>query len=169
MIVRQETKQDYQEVYEVVKAAFASAEHSDGNEQDLVAALRQSSSFVPELSLIAEIGGKIIGHILLTTAKIGTQTELVLAPLSVLPGYQKQGVGTALIQEGHRIAAKLGYRYTVVLGSEKYYPRFGYLPAEQIGIRAPFDVSPKNFMAKRLREDAGPICGVVRYAPEFRI
>ena len=68
MIVRQETSGDYDEVYGLVKEAFASAEHSDGNEHDLVAALRKSAAFVPELSLVAEADGKIVGHILFTEA-----------------------------------------------------------------------------------------------------
>lgn len=71
MLIRQETCKDYDEVYSLVKTSFASAEHSQGNEQDLVAALRKSDAFVPELSLVAEIDGKIAGHILFTKAKVG--------------------------------------------------------------------------------------------------
>ncbi|WP_439711746.1 GNAT family N-acetyltransferase [Eubacterium callanderi] len=66
MVIRQETEKDYDEVYAVVKAAFERAEHSDGNEQDLVAALRKGGAFVPELSLVAQKDGRIVGHILLT-------------------------------------------------------------------------------------------------------
>lgn len=64
-------------------------------------------------------------------------------------------------------AEALGYDYITVLGSEDYYPRAGYIPAEQLGIRAPFEVPPENFMALRLREDAAPLSGVLRYAAEF--
>ena len=60
--------------------------------------------------------------------------NVVKAPLAVLPEYQKQGVGSKLIEEGHKIAKKLGYHFSIVLGSEKYYPRFGYVPAIQYGI-----------------------------------
>lgn len=169
MRIRQETSADYDEVYLVVKAAFEAAEHSDGTEQDLVTALRDSREFVPELSLIAEIDGKIVGHIMFTKAEIGGQTELVLAPLSVLPEHQTQGIGSALIREGHRLALDLGYCYSVVVGSENYYPRAGYLPAEQLGIRCPFEIASENFMAIQLRENAEPISGVVKYAPEFGI
>ena len=66
MIIRQEETKDYKAVYRVVKSAFDSAEHSDGNEQDLVNALRNSGSFIPQLSLVAEQGGEILGHILFT-------------------------------------------------------------------------------------------------------
>ena len=137
MLIRKETNKDYDIVYNIVKKAFATAEHSDGNEQDLVVALRKGESFVPELSLVAEIDDKIVGHIMFTKAKVGNDTVLVLAPLSVLPEYQKQGVGTNLIKEGHKIAKELGYEYSLVLGSEKYYPKTGYLSAEQFGIKVP--------------------------------
>lgn len=167
MIIRREEPADYAAVYELVKTAFASAEQSDGNEQDLAKDLRQGEAFIPELSLVAEVEGKIVGHILFTKLQIGEHTALALAPLAVLPAYQRQGVGTALIQEGHRQAKELGYSYSVVLGSEKYYPRLGYVPAAEFGILPCFDVPSQNFMAYRLREDAPAVSGVVRYAKEF--
>lgn len=129
-MIREERAADYDAVYSVVKCAFQSAAHSDGHEQELVAALRKSEAFVPELSLVAEIDGKIVGHILFSKLMVGTDTELALAPLSVLPAYQRRGIGLALIREGHRIAKALGYRYSVVLGSETYYPQAGYRRAE---------------------------------------
>ena len=167
MLIRQENEKDFSAVYIVVQNAFASAAHSDGNEQDLVVALRSSKAFVPELSLVVEQDGRIIGHILFTKAKVGSDTVLVLAPLSVLPAYQKQGVGSALIREGHRIAKAAGYGYSLVLGSEHYYPRFGYIPAEEWGIEVPEGIPAVNFMAIRLREDAKPIRGSVTYPEEF--
>ncbi len=159
--------EDYDAVYSVVKEAFFHAEHSDGNEQDLVAALRKNDAFVPECSLVAEIDGRVVGYILFTEVVIGDSTALALAPLAVLPAYQRQRIGSALIREGHRIAAEKGYPYAVVLGSERYYPRFGYLPAARFGIRAPFDVPSENFMAIPLRENATAVQGTVQYAKEF--
>ncbi|WMT42125.1 N-acetyltransferase [Paenibacillus sp. D2_2] len=169
MLIRQETSKDYNAVYNLVKEAFASAEHSDGNEQDLVAALRNGAAFVPELSLIAEIDGIIAGHILFTEAKVGNDIVLVLAPLSVLPEFQKRGIGSALIKEGHKIARELGYQYSLVLGSETYYPRYGSLPAEQFGIEVPDGMPSVNFMAIKLQDNAKPVSGAVTYAKEFGI
>lgn len=167
MTVRTEKPQDYEAVFALVKAAFESAEHSDGCEHELTAALRTSSAFVPELSLVAEINGEIVGHIMFTKLHIGDYVGVALAPLSVLPPWQRRGVGMALINEGHARAKRLGYGYSVVLGSEHYYPRAGYRPAKEFGIEPPFDAPPENFMAVRLREDAPPVSGVVQYAKEF--
>ena len=89
--IRQESQKDYEEVYRVVKTAFEMVEHSDGNEQDLVVALRNSDSFIPELSLVAVKEDKIVGYILFTKIKIENHEEIALAPLAVLPEYQKQG------------------------------------------------------------------------------
>ena len=169
MLIRQETSNDYEKVYYVVKQAFASAEHSDGNEQDLVVNLRESNNFIPELSLVAIDDNKIVGYILFTKIRIGKYEELALAPLAVLPEYQKQGIGKKLIEEGHKKAKKLGYQYSIVLGSERYYPKLGYVPASQYGIKAPFEVPNENFMAIELNNTDVEITGVVEYAKEFGI
>ena len=181
VLLRPEEAKDYPAVYAVIKAAFARvasaieltsdkrALHADGNEHDLASALRQSDAYIPELALVAEVGGRIVGHILFTKAVIAGSVQLALAPLSVLPEYQRRGVGSALIREGHRRARELGYGYSIVLGSETYYPRMGYVPAKNFGIVPPFAVADENFMACKLREDAPAISGVVQYAKEFGI
>lgn len=109
----------------------------------------------------------MIGHIMFTKAKVHNDDVLVLAPLSIKPQYQKQGVGTALIMEGHKIAKKLGYQYSLVVGSEAYYPRAGYIPAKEMGIEIPKGIPAKNFMAIRLQENVQKISGPVTYAEEF--
>ena len=169
MLIRKEKPKDYKSVYFVVKAAFDSAEYADGNEQDLVNALRIGDAFIPELSLVAEINGKIVGHIMFTKAKVNEEIVVALAPLSVSPEYQRQGIGTALIKEGHKVAGELGYAYSIVLGSNKYYPRVGDSPAQNFGIMPPFDVPSENFMACKLKDDAASLCGVLKYAKEFGI
>lgn len=167
MLIRQETPADYNAVYALVREAFAAAEHADGTEQDLVTALRKSSAFVPELSLVAEENGELAGYILFTRLQVGGDEALALAPLAVRPAYQRQGVGTALMARGHQIAAGLGFPYSLVLGSETYYPRAGYRPAADFGIEIPEGFPPENFMAIRLLEDARPIGGPVVYPKEF--
>lgn len=166
--IRQENKDDYEEIYNVVKTAFETAEHCDGNEQDLVVALRKGDNFIPDLSLVALKDNKIVGYILFTKIRIGKFEEVALAPLGVLPKYQKKGIGSKLIKEGHIIAKKLGYHYSVVLGSNEYYSKFGYIPAIEYGIKAPFDVQSENFMAIKLNDTSEDVQGV-EYAKEFGI
>ncbi len=167
--IRKENKNDYNEVYNVIKKAFETAEHSDGNEQDLVVRLRKSKAFIPELSLVAVEENKIVGYILFTKIKIKDNIELALAPLAVLPEYQRKGIGKKLIETGHNIAKNLGYHYSIVLGSENYYSKMGYIPAIQYGIKAPFQVPDENFMAIKLNDTNIEIKGTVEYAKEFEI
>lgn len=167
MIIRQERLEDYDEVYHIVKEAFENAEYSDGKEQDLVVELRKSKSFIPELSLVAVEDDKIVGHILFTKALVQGVEVLALAPLSVLPDYQNRGIGLSLIKEGHDIAHKLGYEYSVVLGRSKYYSKAGYTPASQYGIKAPFEVEDESFMALSLSGSQNKLNGVMEYDKAF--
>ena len=169
MEIRQETKDDYTAVEQVIKDAFATAAQSDGKEHELVHELRSSRAFIPELSLVAVENGQIIGHILFTKVTVGSHIELALAPLSVLPAYQRRGVGLALMAEGHQIAKTMGYSYVIVLGHASYYTKAGYIPAGSYGIQAPFAVPDENFMALKLRQEAKNLTGVVKYAQEFGI
>lgn len=102
MIIRKEEARDYENVYLLIKQAFNKAEHSDHNEHSLVNNLRKSEAFIPDLSLVAEIDNNIVGHVMFTKAKIKNTTVLALAPLSVLPEYQKRGIGLALIKKRTR-------------------------------------------------------------------
>ena len=167
LLIRQETPSDYDVIHRVVQEAFASAAHRDGTEQDLVAALRKGDTYIPELALMAIQGETIVGHILFTRATIEGRPILALAPLAVLPKVQRQGIGSALVREGHRIASAMGFECSVVLGDSAYYARFGYAPASRFGIQAPFSVPDENFMAAKLRPDATLPAGVVRYAAAF--
>lgn len=169
MYIRQEKPEDYDTVYHLIKKAFANAEHTDGKEQDLVVDLRKSKSFIPELSLVAVEDENIVGHILFTKAWVDDVEVLALAPLSVLPEYQNRGIGLSLIKQGHRIAHQLGYEYSIVLGHSKYYPKAGYIPASQYGIRAPFKVEDENFMAIHFSGDKEKLNGMVQYDEAFGI
>ncbi len=166
--IRQEQFFDYKTVENVVELAFKDMPMADGNEHELVAKLRSSQAFIPFLSLVAEIDGKIVGHIMFTKATVGDDVILTLAPVSVLPEYQNQGIGGQLILVGHELAKNFGYKCIVVLGHEKYYPKFGYTPASNFGITCPFDVPSKNFMAIELvKNGLKDISGEAKHAKEF--
>jgi len=168
ILIRQECEADFDSVYEVVRSAFETMDMASGDEQDLVNRLRKSTAFIPELSLVAELDGKIIGHIMFTKMKIGVHPALTLAPVAVLPEYQKQGIGGKLIVEGHRIARELGHSVVILVGHADYYPRFGYTPAGIKNIQAPFEVPEDAFMVLELREDGlKGVSGMIEFAPEF--
>ena len=131
--------------------------------------LRDTNAYIPELSLVAEIHGIIVGHIMMTRLQIGNANELALAPLSVMPEYQRKGIGSRLVKVAHAEAAKMRFGYSVVLGDDRYYSRFGYRQASEFGILPPFEVESRFFMAKKL-SDAAPFNNcIVKYASEFNL
>jgi len=172
--IRTETPADYDQTKEVVREAFREAEHTDHDEHELIGRLRDSKSFIPELSLVAvdRWNDAIIGHILLTKIKIqqgeGAYEALALAPLSVLPDYQHQGVGSALMESALSAAKRLGYQAVIVLGHADYYPKFGFRKAAEWGITAPFPVLDESFLALELQPNGlDGSNGVVVYDPAF--
>ncbi|MDZ5473070.1 N-acetyltransferase [Bacillus sp. 31A1R] len=171
--IRQEKTEDYSIVEEVIKSAFADMEISDKTEHELVARIRKSEAFIPELSLVATNEEEnIIGHILFSKIHIVNDTHseesLALAPVSVLPDFQNIGVGKLLINEGLKIAKELGYKSVVVLGHPNYYPKFGFEKASSWGINPPFKVPDEVFMIMELRENAlEGVSGVVEYSSAF--
>lgn len=172
ILIRQERKDDYSSVFQLIESAFRTMENSDYREQFLVERLRKSEGFVPELSLVAESESKVIGHILLSKIKItggGKSFEsLALAPVSVLPEFQNQGIGKKLILAAHQKAAELGYKSIVVLGHHNYYPKFGYQPAKNYNIKLPFPADEKNCMVIELVENGlKNVLGKVEYPQEF--
>ena len=169
MHIRTEREEDYSQIYEVVKKAFEKAEHSDGNEQDLVEKLRKNKAYINSLSLVCEDNDKIVGYVMFTKNKIGKVTGLTLAPLAILPKYQHRRLGTLLVKSGLKIAKELGYEYVVVLGNPKYYNRFGFVTSKEFGIKSPFDVPSKNFMALNLidNDDREDLNAVVEYPKPF--
>lgn len=111
MKIRVATPNDYDEIYQVVKEAFKTAQVSDGNEQDFVVALRQKETFIPELELVAVADEKIVGHVMLSEqevkAKDGVRNFLLLAPLSVAFDYRNQGIGGALMEAAFKKAVTM--------------------------------------------------------------
>jgi len=167
IVIRQEAKSDYKKISEVNDLAFGQP-----NEGLLVEKLRLNPNFINQLSLVAVNDDKVIGHILFFPIIIkeneNKHDSLALAPMSVLPDFQKQGVGSKLILEGLRIAKILKHKSVIVLGHKDYYPKFGFLGASNWGIKAPFDVPDEVFMAMELTENGlWEVSGVVQYPKEF--
>lgn len=172
LTIREEEIKDYNEVEKVVEESFKTAEFSDKDEHNLVRRLRNSNEFIKELSLIAEEKNKILGHVLLTKALIkGESTSyetLALAPLAVLPEYQKSGIGKKLMNRAIERARELGYKSIVVLGHENYYPKFGFEKASKYGVKAPFEVPDEAYMILELLPGGlNRVSGVVEYSKAF--
>ena len=167
-IIRQEIPGDHIAVYKLTQAAFAETEHCDGDEQDLVERLRKCDAFIPELSLVAQnADNKIIGHIMFTKITIGGADAICLGPVSVLPECKRQGVGSALINRGHKIAAEMGCNICLPVGYAEYYPRFGYEIASKYGITQPYPAPDECVMIKFLSDAVRNITGAAVFPPEF--
>lgn len=169
MIIRQETAKDRNTVYQLVKEAFRTAKHAAGNEHTIVAQLRDTDAFIPELSLVAEIDGAIAGHTLFSKGYVGDEPVLILGPVSVVYSMRGHGTGGAMIREGHRIAKELGYNYVTVYGSNLYYPMLGYKPAHLFNIEVPEGLNPAHYMVLKLNPDAPAISGKVKYPEPFGV
>jgi putative acetyltransferase len=123
---------------------------------------------VPELCLVAVAKGSIGGHIFFSRARLESGPEvLALAPMAVLPEYQRQGVGGALLAEALTRAEETEFPLVVVVGHAAYYPGFGFEPADPLGIEAPFDVPYEAWMAYRLPAYSPELRGTVLYPEAF--
>ncbi len=166
--IRQEKAGDETQIRNVIISAFIREE-----EARLVENLRRRPEWKAAISLVAVLEKDIAGHILFFPVKIKQSSgeekqSLCLAPVSVRCDLQGKGIGSALIEEGISDARRLEYESINVVGSEKYYPRFGFLPAINFGIKCSIaGVPEKNFMVLELEKGSLAAGGVVVYPPEF--
>ena len=163
-MIRDALASDYPAIRAVVRHAFDGA-----GEANLVEQLRAEGDVLAEL--VAGFDATLAGHILYSRLRIecesGVLEAAALAPVSVLPAFQRKGLGSALIRAGNARCAALGLDAIIVLGHAAYYPRFGFSPALAQPLDAPF--SGKSFMALELRAGALSQGGKVRYARAFGV
>jgi putative acetyltransferase len=167
--IRPETAEDYAAIREVTLLAFGQEV-----EAQLVEDLRRLSDFIPDLSLVAVRGEQVVGHILFSPMAIETEKGAVpalsLAPVSVRPECQNQGVGSQLVREGLKRCRSLGHEVVVVVGHPAYYPRFGFSSARAKRLEAPFEVPDEAFLVLELAPGAlAGIAGVIKYPPPYNI
>jgi putative acetyltransferase len=162
--IRQESAADSAEVLEVVRLAFGRSVESQ-----LVEKFRQNTNYVPELSLVAEYDGHVIGHILFFPIEVKVDGKvlqtLVLAPLSVHPSYQRRSVGGELVKAGLAIVKRRGYPSVLVVGHPNYYPRFGFRRASEWGFQMKEADPPEAFMAIEFIEGGLKRCRESFYFP----
>ena len=159
--VRPERPGDEPAVRAILNASFPT-----GAEAKLVDLLREAGRLA--VSLVAEADGEVVGHVAFTpvTTERG-ETGAGLAPLAVAPAHRERGVGAMLVAAGLSACREAGFGWCVVLGDPHYYARFGFRPAQVVGLHDEYDGGP-HFQVVELAHDALPVgAGLVRYAPEF--
>jgi putative acetyltransferase len=164
VLIRSETAADQEAIRLVNRLAFG-----QDDEARLVDTLRDGSYV--RLSLVADQAGRVVGHILFSDLPIlteaGTVSALALAPMAVLPPFQRQGIGSALVRKGLEECRKQDHCIAVVVGHPHFYPRFGFSPALAGHLKSAFS-GKDSFMAIELVPGAlDGVAGRVQYTPPF--
>jgi putative acetyltransferase len=166
LLVRPEAERDFDAIDAVVAAAFGR-----DAEARLVRAIRASPEYVPDLALVAEEDGRVVGHVMLSYARLRGDRDhrvLALAPVSVAPERQRSGIGIALVRAALERADSRGDGLVVVLGHAEYYPKFGFQSARRLGVEPPSEDIPDDvFMALRLSGYDPSMRGRIEYPPAF--
>lgn len=162
--IRKETNQDYEAVREINFKAF-----NRYKEPDIVDEARKSGNIV--ISLLAELDGKPVGYIMLSRGYVEKENGervgiLLIGPVAVIPEFQKQGAGSALMWEGIKLAKEKGESAIILLGHKEYYPKFGFDTSLVSGIDSPFN--KESFMGLELIEGSlKGLEGKIKYAKAF--
>ena len=166
--IRAATAADAETVDTIIRAAFAGTDFGHQGEAELMRMIDADGDAL--VSLVAERDGAIVGHILFSRMDVEADGAALsgagLAPVSVVPDLQGQGIGDALIRAGLDALREQGVAISFVLGHDAYYPRFGYSPDLAARFASPF--AGPHFMAMMLDSDAAwPLGGRADYAPAF--
>lgn len=164
MQIREAVETDLNDVMSIERLAFGYEK-----EAELVRELLHDPSAKPLLSLLALKKGRAVGHILFTSAHLSDSKDaasiVILAPLAIVPDFQKQGIGGKLIEHGLALLSKSGVDLVFVLGHPEYYPRYGFTPAGQIGFEAAYPIPDEHagaWMVQALRSGVmGTVSGKV--------
>jgi putative acetyltransferase len=162
--IREETPADLRRIEVVTISAFLNAPHTSHTEQHIVNALRKAGRL--EISLVAEVDGTVIGHVAISPVVIsdGVAGWFGLGPISVIPEYQRRGVGSQLVREALRILRDNGASGCVVLGELVYYGRFGFQRVPSLVLPG---VPPEYFQA--LSFGSSRPKGIVKYHEAFNV
>lgn len=167
MLIRRETSSDRRAIFDIHNAAFATEDGSPTYEATLVDDLRAAGDVIAGLSLVAEFDGVVVGHVLGSRAHIGEFHTLALGPLAVLPRYQGRGAGTALVHAVLGAADALNLPEAVLLGDPRYYRRFGFRSAADLGVVPPEPQWAEHFQVRTLAAWDARRSGRFRYADAF--
>jgi len=160
--IRDEQLTDIERIAEITRDAFLAAPRSSHTEHLIVANLRQSQALA--LSLVAEVDGEIVGHVAFSEVEIsdGSNGWFGLGPLTVKPGMQGKGIGSALVRAGLERLRQQGARGCVLVGEPSFYRRFGFTNNPELMLE---EASQEYFMSLPLSGNGAR--GVVTYHPAF--
>jgi uncharacterized protein len=173
VVLRTERPADRESLLALTAAAFSTSPVTglpvEGvpAEVTLLRELFDCDEYLPEFSIVAEIAGEIVGHVISTRGWIGELRLLGLGPISVQPHLQRRGIGSALLRETARRADDAGEPGIALLGSPAYYRRFGFLPARKLGVMAPDAAWGEHFQLLPLKAWPDGVSGTFRYATPF--
>ncbi|MCF0147210.1 MAG: N-acetyltransferase [Clostridium sp.] len=157
LIIREENEEDYFDVEYMTKKAFWNLHVPGCNEHYLVHILRESNDYLPELSRIAVINGKVVGTIMYSKAYVidgvNKREVLTFGPLCVEPKYHNKGIGKALLETTMDLARKAGYKAIIIFGEPGYYPKFGFKTCDNFGITTKDSDNFDAFMGIELVKD----------------
>ncbi|MCI0129669.1 N-acetyltransferase [Vagococcus sp. CY53-2] len=149
--------EDDKHVKEVITKAFEQSDHGHNGEATLVETIRELPTYNQELEVVALVDSDIVGHGLLSEAVVKNDTNdlkgLVLAPLSVVPDYQNQGIGSHVLLELEKRAKETEHTFITILGDPSFYSRFGYVSAKNSHVRIPLDVPSEYLLMKKLKPE----------------
>lgn len=170
IIIRKETTEDYKNAEYMVMRAFWNRQGPGCNEHLLVRKLRQSKDYLPELTRVAELDGRIVGAIYYSKAWVidgDTVHDIItFGPLAVEPTLENRGIGRMLLEETIRIAREAGYPGIVILGEPGYYPKYGFTTTERYAITCEWGYVDA-LMAYRLNDSFDSIHGVLKESDTF--
>jgi putative acetyltransferase len=159
LTIRNEQKEDYRTVEQLVREAFWNLYVPGCNEHYMLHSLRKSGDFTPELDFVAEKEGQVVGQIAYSRGIVkGKQSEerevITFGPVSVLPAFQRRGIGSALISHTIDLARDMGYPAICIYGDPRYYSRFGFRCAEKYEIKTAEDKFAVSLQVLELKQGA---------------
>lgn len=166
--IRSENQEDYDAIYEINKQAF-----NGEIEARLINTIRHSNNFIPNLSLVALKDNKIVGHVLFSKSKIKNQEIekpiLILAPIAVLPEFQKQGIGSSLVKKGLEISQSLNFDIVSLIGYPEFFSFCGFVPARNKGLEVSLkgNIPDEAFMVYELKKGALKETGGIVEFPSY--
>ncbi|MET4589978.1 ACT domain-containing protein [Arthrobacter sp. 754] len=173
LVLRDETQADRGAILKLTAEAFAVSPATglpavgEPAEVGVLRQLFECEEYLPQFSIVAELDGEVVAHVISTRGWVEEHELLGLGPIGVTPRLQRHGIGSALMNETISRANAAGESGIALLGSTEYYPRFGFVPARSLGVLPPEDVWSDNFQLLPLAVWPGGVHGRFRYAEPF--